>query len=152
MPKLRTTASTVAEAIAALHHLTLGPDDELAGPEDVRDVLASLSLAMSRMPQLLEQLAVFLEVEYVKGTVAHNQGTTPGSACEWSAKTCTGPASTPRRWPPRWTRPTSMRRTDRRQAGTEETPASRHLPPRAHPSTIRIRTANNLNGGSYRRV
>ncbi len=78
MPKLRTTASAVAEAIAALHHLTLGPDDELADPDDVRDVMASLSLAMSRMPQLLGQLAAFLEIEHVKGTVAHGQGSDAG--------------------------------------------------------------------------
>jgi hypothetical protein len=35
----------------------------------VADVLASLALAVSRMPRLLGQLAAFLEVEHVKGTI-----------------------------------------------------------------------------------
>src|ERR1700738_151882 len=33
---------------------------------------------MSRMPQLLEQLATFLEIEHVKGTVADDQGAGAG--------------------------------------------------------------------------
>jgi hypothetical protein len=66
---LRETAGAVAEGIGALHHLTLGPGDELEGPDDVADVLASMALAMSRMPRLLGQLAAFLEVEHVKGTI-----------------------------------------------------------------------------------
>jgi hypothetical protein len=70
MARLRETASAVAEDIAALHHLTLGPGDVLEGPADVRDVIASLSLAMSRMPQLFGQLADFLEIEHVKGTIS----------------------------------------------------------------------------------
>lgn len=69
MTGLRETAGAVAEGIEALHHLTLGPGDELEGPDDVADVLASLALAMSRMPRLLGQLAAFLEVEHVKGTI-----------------------------------------------------------------------------------
>jgi len=63
-------AGAVAEGIRTLHHLTLGPGDQLEGPNDVRDVIGALSLAVSRMPQLLGQLAVFLEIEQVKGTLA----------------------------------------------------------------------------------
>ena len=64
----------MAEGVRALIHLTLGPDDELEGPADVREVIGSLSLAMSRMPQLLEQLATYLEIEHVKGIVADEHG------------------------------------------------------------------------------
>jgi hypothetical protein len=73
MTRLRETASAVTEGVAALSRLTLGPDDQLDGPADVRDVIGSLSLAVSRMPQLLGQLAVFLEIEQVKGAVAGDQ-------------------------------------------------------------------------------
>jgi hypothetical protein len=73
-PRLREAADTVAEGIAALHRLTLGPDDQLEGPADVQDVISSLSLALSRMPQLLGQLAVFLEIEQVKGAVSDHKG------------------------------------------------------------------------------
>ena len=37
-------------------------------------MVASLSLAASLLPQLFGQLAVFLEVEYVKGTIAPGPG------------------------------------------------------------------------------
>ncbi|MGA8455415.1 MAG: hypothetical protein WB800_08425 [Streptosporangiaceae bacterium] len=74
MAALRRTAISVAEAVRALQDLTLGPGDELQNPADVADVIASLSLAMSLMPQLLGQLAAFLEVEHVKGAVSHGQG------------------------------------------------------------------------------
>jgi hypothetical protein len=76
--ELREAARAVAEGIRTLRRLTLGPDDQLEGPADVRDVIGSLSLAMSRMPQLLEQLATFLEIEHVKGTVADDQGAGAG--------------------------------------------------------------------------
>jgi len=77
---LRQTADAVADGIAALHDLTLGTGDELEGPGDVADVLASLALAMSRMPRLLGQLAAFLEVEHVKETVM--AGGRPGTGEE----------------------------------------------------------------------
>jgi hypothetical protein len=66
---LRETAGAVAEGIEALHHLTLGPRDELEGPDDVAEVLAGLALAVSRMPRLFGQLAAFLEVEHVRGAI-----------------------------------------------------------------------------------
>jgi len=66
---------SVPEAVRALQHLTLGPADELGSPADVADVIASLSLAISLMPQLFGQLAAFLEVENVKGAVSHGRGT-----------------------------------------------------------------------------
>jgi hypothetical protein len=75
MPELRKTAISVAEAVGTLQRLTLGPAGELQDPADAADVIASLSLAMSLMPPLLGQLAAFLEVEHVKGAVAHARGT-----------------------------------------------------------------------------
>jgi hypothetical protein len=67
---LRQNASAVADGVAALCRLTLGPQDQLRGPADVSDVVASVALAVSLLPQLFGQLAAFLEVEYVKGTIA----------------------------------------------------------------------------------
>jgi hypothetical protein len=75
---LREAARAVAEGIRTLHRLTLGPDDQLEGPADVRDVIGSLSLAMSRMPQLLGQLAAYLEIEQVKGTVGDGRPAVAG--------------------------------------------------------------------------
>jgi hypothetical protein len=72
--RLSRTAASVPEAVRALQHLTLGPADELASPADVAEVIAGLSLAISLMPQLFGQLAAFLEVENVKGTVSHGRG------------------------------------------------------------------------------
>lgn len=74
MTRLRETASAVAEGIRTLHYLTLGRGDELECPADVYEVIGSLSLAVSRLPQLLGQLAAFLEVEQVKGAIAGGQG------------------------------------------------------------------------------
>jgi hypothetical protein len=71
---LRQTADSVADATRALCQLTLGPGDELRHPDDVSDVIGSLSVAMSLMPQLLGQLAAFLEVEHVKGAITHGHG------------------------------------------------------------------------------
>jgi hypothetical protein len=73
MTRLQQAARAVAEGIGALNRLTLGPGDELERPSDVSDVVAGLSLAMSLMPQLLGQLAAFLEVEHVKEKVAGGQ-------------------------------------------------------------------------------
>jgi hypothetical protein len=67
---LRDAASEVADGVGALCRLTLGPQDQLRGPADASDVTAGLSLAASLLPQLFGQLAAFLEVEYVKGTIA----------------------------------------------------------------------------------
>lgn len=78
MATLRQTADSVAEAIRALGQMTLGPGDQLRQPDDVSDVVGSLSVAMSLMPQLLGQLAAFLEVEHVKGAIAPGQGADAG--------------------------------------------------------------------------
>jgi hypothetical protein len=66
---LRQAASAVADGVGALCRLTLGPHDQLREAADVSDVIAGLSFAASLLPQLFGQLAAFLEVEYVKGTI-----------------------------------------------------------------------------------
>jgi 2-hydroxychromene-2-carboxylate isomerase len=73
MTRLQHAARAVAEGISALNELTLGPGDELERPSDVSDVVAGLSVAMSLMPQLLGQLAAYLEVEHVKEMLAGGQ-------------------------------------------------------------------------------
>lgn len=62
----------------ALNRLTLGPDDQLTCPADVCDVLASLALAASELPQLVEHLATFLEIDAVKGSVRAATGADTG--------------------------------------------------------------------------
>jgi hypothetical protein len=78
MATLKQTADSVTEAIRALSQMTLGPGDQLRHPDDVSDVVGGLSLAMSLMPQLLGQLAAFLEVEHVRGAITLGQGADPG--------------------------------------------------------------------------
>ena len=70
MTRLQQAARAVAEGIGALNQLTLGPGDQLESPSDVSDVVAGLSLAVSLMPQLLGQLAAFLEIQHVKEVLA----------------------------------------------------------------------------------
>jgi hypothetical protein len=67
---LQDATRQVADGVQKLTSLTCGPADELEHPADVRNVVASLCLAASRMPPLLGQLAAFLEVENVRGAVA----------------------------------------------------------------------------------
>jgi len=76
--RLRETAGAVAGGIEVLNYLTLGPGDELEGPDDVADVLAGLALAASRMPRLFGQLAAFLEVEHVKGAIGSGSQASTG--------------------------------------------------------------------------
>jgi hypothetical protein len=75
---LREAADAVAEGIRTLQQLTLGPDDQLEGPVGVREVIGGLSLAVSRMPQLLGQLAAFLEIEHVRGALVGGEGVGAG--------------------------------------------------------------------------
>lgn len=74
MTALQDATRQVAAGVQMLTSLTCGPGDELEHPADVRRVVAGLCLAASRMPPLLGQLAAFLEVENVRGTVAGLDG------------------------------------------------------------------------------
>jgi hypothetical protein len=66
-------ASRAAHAIAVLNELTHG-GGELSTPGDVRDIVASLELIGSSLPQLCEQLARFLVVQHEDGQLTPEEG------------------------------------------------------------------------------
>ena len=66
-------ASRAAHAIAVLNELTHG-GGELSAPGDVRDIVASLELIGSSLPQLCEQLARFLVVQHEDGQLTPEAG------------------------------------------------------------------------------
>ena len=66
-------ASRAAHAIAVLNELTHG-GGELSTPGDVRDIVASLELIGSSLPQLCEQLARFLVVQHEDGQLTPEAG------------------------------------------------------------------------------
>jgi hypothetical protein len=66
-------ASRAAHAIAVLNELTHG-GGELSNPGDVRDIVASLELIGSSLPQLCEQLARFLVVQHEDGQLTPEAG------------------------------------------------------------------------------
>ena len=66
-------ASRAAHAIAVLNELTHG-GGELSTPGDVRDIVASLELIGSSLPQLCEQLARFLVVQHEDGQLNPEAG------------------------------------------------------------------------------
>ena len=66
-------ASRAANAIAVLNELTHG-GGELSNPGDVRDIVASLELIGSSLPQLCEQLARFLVVQHEDGQLTPEAG------------------------------------------------------------------------------
>jgi predicted GNAT family acetyltransferase len=70
---LREIAGQAAEAIRALNDLTHG-GGELANPDELRDIIASLELMGHGLPQLCEQLARFLVARSEDGQVRHDQG------------------------------------------------------------------------------
>ncbi|HEX4088020.1 MAG TPA: hypothetical protein VHZ33_04845 [Trebonia sp.] len=66
-------ASRAAHAISVLNELTHG-GGELSTPGDVRDIVASLELIGSSLPQLCEQLARFLVVQHEDGQLTPEAG------------------------------------------------------------------------------
>ena len=66
-------ASRAAHDIAVLSELTHG-GGELSTPGDVRDIVASLELIGSSLPQLCEQLARFLVVQHEDGQLTPEAG------------------------------------------------------------------------------
>ena len=66
-------ASRAAHAIAVLNELTHG-GGELSNSGDVRDIVASLELIGSSLPQLCEQLARFLVVQHEDGQLTPEAG------------------------------------------------------------------------------
>jgi len=79
MTGLREAAGQVTEGIAALSRLSRGPGDELRDPADVRHVIGALAVALSGSPEVLTQLAAFLEVENVRGGVVGTDGSDAGA-------------------------------------------------------------------------
>jgi hypothetical protein len=80
MTELGEAATQVADGISTLSRLSCGPDDQLRHPADVSDVVGALGLALSRTPEILTQLAAFLEVENVRGGVVRTDGGDAGAA------------------------------------------------------------------------
>jgi hypothetical protein len=72
-------ARTAAEAIRSLNHATLGGDG-LGQPADACAVLGELSLAASRLPQLLGQVGRWLAAALAAGRFGCDDGTDPACA------------------------------------------------------------------------
>jgi hypothetical protein len=69
-------ATQAAHAIRVLNDLTHG-GGELSNSGDVRAIVASLELIGQGLPQLYEQLARFLVIQYEDGQLAHEDGQDP---------------------------------------------------------------------------
>ena len=69
-------AQITAEAIRALNHATF-PRAALSEPGTVYRVLGELATAANRLPQLLTQLARWLDEENTAGRLAHDSGSLP---------------------------------------------------------------------------
>ena len=72
-------ATAAAEAIRGLNHATLGQDG-LGQPSDACAVLGELSLAASRIPQLLGQVGRWLASALAHGRLGCDDGTDPAAA------------------------------------------------------------------------
>jgi hypothetical protein len=72
-------ARTAAEAVRSLNHLTLGPGG-LTQPADVYEVLGDLSLAASRIPQLLSQVGRWLATALAAGVLGCDDRADPACA------------------------------------------------------------------------
>ena len=72
-------ARTAAEAVRSLNHLTLGGNG-LGQPADAYEVLGELSLAASRLPQLLGQVGTWLAAALAAGRLGCDDGTDPAAA------------------------------------------------------------------------
>jgi hypothetical protein len=69
-------ARSAAEAVRALNHLTLGGGG-LEQPAGAYEVLGELSLAASRLPQLLGQVGTWLAAALAGGRLGCDDGTDP---------------------------------------------------------------------------
>ena len=79
MTALQDATRLVAAGVHMLTSLTCGPGDELRDPADVRAVIGALAVALSGTPEVLTQLAVFLEVENVRGGLVGTGGGDAGA-------------------------------------------------------------------------
>ena len=78
-PGAAALARSAAEAIRSLNHATLGQDG-LGQPADAYEVLGELSLAASRLPQLLGQVGRWLAAALAAGRLGCDDGTDPAAA------------------------------------------------------------------------
>jgi hypothetical protein len=74
-----TLARTAAEAIRGLNHATRHQDG-LDQPAAAYDILGALSLAASRLPQLLGQITGWLDQALAAGRLGHDLGEDPAHA------------------------------------------------------------------------
>ena len=72
-------ARSAAEAVRGLNHATLGAGG-LGQPADAYEVLGELSLAASRLPQLLGQVGRWLAAALAGGRLGCDDGTDPAAA------------------------------------------------------------------------
>jgi hypothetical protein len=72
-------ARCAAEAVRGLNHATLG-EDGLAQPADACALIGELSLAASRLPQLLGQVGRWLAAALAAGRLGCDDGTDPACA------------------------------------------------------------------------
>lgn len=80
-PDTVTLACTTAEAIRGLSHATRHPAG-LGQPAVAYDILGALSLAASRLPQLLTQIAGYLDQALAAGRLGHDLGEDPAHAVD----------------------------------------------------------------------
>jgi hypothetical protein len=78
-PQAVALARSAAEAVRGLNHATLGGDG-LAQPAEAYEVLGELSLAASRIPQLLGQVGRWLAAALAAGRLGCDDGTSPAAA------------------------------------------------------------------------
>jgi hypothetical protein len=71
-----TLARTAAEALRGLNHATRHPAG-LGQPAAAYDILGALSLAASRLPQLLTQITGYLDQALAAGRLGHDLGEDP---------------------------------------------------------------------------
>ena len=72
-------AQITAEAVRGLNHATFPRAVGLSEPATVYRVLGELATAANRLPQLLTQLARWLDAENTAGRLAHDSGSLPGA-------------------------------------------------------------------------
>jgi hypothetical protein len=81
----RQLAATIAEAVRALNHASIGKADGFKTPQDVESVVGSLVLAMERLPQLLGQLAAVSRDQAATCLLHRAGGGDAAGLAEWAA-------------------------------------------------------------------
>ena len=79
-----TLARTAAEALRGLNYAIRHPAG-LAQPAAAYDILGALSLAASRLPQLLTQITGYLDQGLAAGQLGHDLGEDPAHAIDAAA-------------------------------------------------------------------